>query len=471
MTSGSKNYPSRTRPAIWLLLAGAILLFAMGRDTVALAAWIAPIFFLRFTRTTAGRFVALAGLVKGLVWLFQFRGMVPVPFWAVLVMALPAGMLGLVPYAIDRWLKARTGGFAATLIFPCAVAGFEFCLGSISPYGSWCAVGYSQYGNLPIMQVSAITGLYGISFLVSWLGAVVNWAWEHGFECGRVRRGAIVFLAVQAAVYLGGSARLLFDEPQAGYKRVAGIAAEGNERLFAKSESEAKAGAKLVFWSEGAAQVRRSDEPALIQKGAELARRNRVFLGMGLLSYDPGQPKPSRNKLILIGPNGDVLFEYWKSRPVPGPEKDMTETNGNPMRFADTPLGRIGAFICFDMDFPDLIRQAGRVHADLVIAPSNDWEAIDPWNTQMAVFRAVENGFNLVRNVSHGRSIATDFMGRILAETDYFTNTDHTIVAYLPSRGARTIYGAIGDLFAWTCIGMLVLLGFVGRCRGGTGPG
>ena len=453
-------------PAVWLVLGGTILLFAMGRYTVPLAAWIAPIFFLRFTRTTAGRYVALAGLVKGLVWLFQFRGMVPVPFWAMLAMALPTGMLGLVPYAIDRSVKARTGGFAATLIFPCAVAGLEFSLGSFNPYGSWCAVAYSQYGNLPIMQVSAVTGLYGISFLVSWLGAVVNWAWDHEFDWARIRRGVIIFLGVQVGSYLGGSARLLLDGPQASYARVAGIAADGKDRLLARSEVEAKAGARLVLWAEGAAQVSRSDEPALIQKGADLARRNHIYLGMGLLSYDQGQPRPSRNKLVLIGPDGDVLFDYWKSRPVPGPEKDMSETNGNPMRFADTPMGRVGGFICFDMDFPGLVRQAGRDHADLVIVPSNDWEAIDPWHTQMAVFRAVENGFNLVRNVSHGRSIATDYMGRSVAETDYFTNPNHTLVAYLPTRGVRTIYGAVGDLFAWLCLGMLVPLGFAGRAGG-----
>jgi apolipoprotein N-acyltransferase len=81
----------------------------------------------------------------------------------------------------------------------------------------------------------------------------------------------------------------------------------------------------------------------------------------------------------------------------------------------------------------------------------------------MAVFRAVENGFNLVRDVGHGRSIATDYMGRSLAETDNVIKANQTIVAYVPTHGVRTIYGAIGDLFAWICIGAIVPLALSGR--------
>jgi len=83
----------------------------MGRDTVPLAAWIAPVFLLRFARTVRGRYVALGGLALGLAWLFQFRGMVPLPFWAVLVSAIPTGVLGFLPYATDRWLRPRAAGF------------------------------------------------------------------------------------------------------------------------------------------------------------------------------------------------------------------------------------------------------------------------------------------------------------------------------------------------------------------------
>jgi len=483
---------SRARLSLLLAIATVLLLFAMGRNTVALAAWLAPVFLLRYTRSVRRWYsLVLAGLVLFLAWLFQFRGMVPLPPAGIVGVGLGAAFFGFLPYGIDRWMNRQSAGFAGTLVFPCAVAGVDFLGSSTSPYGSWCALGYSQYGNLPIMQLASITGLYGISFLVAWLGPVINWAWERQFDWRQVRRGAAIFSSVLAGVYLLGSARLFWSEPPAKYQRVAGIAAGGyrifasrsveerfwagqplgeaeltavqaamaekTEKLFTLSEQEVKAGARLVFWSEAVAWVLKSDEPALVGQGSEFAARNHVYLGMAINALDPTQAKFSQNKLVLIGPDGRVLFEYWKSRPVPGGEASVMQTNGNPMRYADTPLGRIGSFICFDLDFPALVRQAGRARVDLLIAPSNDWPAIDPWNTQMAAFRAVENGCNLVRDVSNGRSLAVDYLGRSLAETDYFTGA-RGIVAYVPTRGVHTLYASVGDLFAWLCIGVLILL-------------
>jgi apolipoprotein N-acyltransferase len=93
-----------------------------------------------------------------------------------------------------------------------------------------------------------------------------------------------------------------------------------------------------------------------------------------------------------------------------------------------------------------------------LIVPANDWAAIDPLHTHMSAFRAVENGSNLVRAVSNGRSLAVDFLGRTLAETDSFTGSDHVIVANVPVHGVGTVYAKIGDLFAWICVAALVAL-------------
>jgi apolipoprotein N-acyltransferase len=484
--------PPLSRAVLSLQLAGGttLLLFAMGRNTVALAAWLAPIFLLRYTRSVRRWYwLVPAWLALFVAWLFQFRGMVPLPPVGVVSVGLGAAFFGFLPYGVDRWLHARSAGFMGTLVFPCAVAGLDFLGSSFGRYGSWCVLGYSQYGNLPLIQLASITGLYGISFLVAWLGPVMNWAWERQFDWRQVRRGATIFGGVLAGVYLLGSARLFWSEPPAKYQRVAAIAAGGypifanrsveerfwagqplgeaeltavkaamaekTVKLFALSEQEAKAGARLVFWSEAVAWVLRSDEPALVSKGSEFASRNHVYLGMAINALDPTQAKFSQNKLVFVGPDGRVLFEYWKSRPVPGGEASVMQTNGNPMRYADTPLGRIGSFICFDLDFPALVRQASRARVDLVIAPSNDWPAIDPWNTQMAAFRAVENGFNLVRDVSNGRSLAVDYLAGARG-----------IVAYVPTRGVHTLYASVGDLFAWLCVGFLILAPMIDRRRG-----
>jgi apolipoprotein N-acyltransferase len=113
--------------------------------------------------------------------------------------------------------------------------------------------------------------------------------------------------------------------------------------------------------------------------------------------------------------------------------------------------------ICFDADFPALTRQGGQAGIDILLRPAHEWQEIDPLHAQIAVFRAIENGFSLVSQAELGRSIAVDYEGHVLASSDYFTSDAQVMVAYIPTKGVSTIYAAIGDLFAWLCIAGLVI--------------
>src|SRR5439155_7554226 len=114
-----------------------------------------------------------------------------------------------------------------------------------------------------------------------------------------------------------------------------------------------------------------------------------------------------------------------------------------------------------DRDFPDIIRRVGQANADILLVPSGDWRAIDPYHTQMATFEAIEAGSSLVTQVDDGLSVAVDYEGHVLASTDFFTTDPQVMVAYVPIQGVHTIYATIGDLFAWLSIaGLVVLIGF-----------
>ena len=81
---------------------------------------------------------------------------------------------------------------------------------------------------------------------------------------------------------------------------------------------------------------------------------------------------------------------------------------------------------------------------------------IDPVHGHMAVFRAIENGMSLVRQVEGGESIAVDPYGRVLAQTNFFGSTDRTLVAQVPVKHVPTLYTSIGNWFEW-----LLLAGFL----------
>ena len=489
---GQERIVASIRQSLWVLAVAAILLLlANGRNTVPIAAWFAPLFLLRFVRAR-GKWLGLSigWLVLSGVWTFQFRGMAPLPTVAFLILAAAFGLVQLLPLALDRFLTTRMAGFTGTLPLPLAWVVTEYVVSEFTPYGSWGSWAYTQHENLLLLQITSVTGPYGISFLIAWFATVGNWAWEHQFAWPKVRSGVLTFSVAMAAVLLIGGARLafhlsdvptvrvasltrpdidLFTDPALAQQAYAGTlseegieqirerAKEINENLFQRSEKEARAGAKIVFWGEANAFAFKKDEPALIRRGAELARSHQIYLGISVGTWNQDSPKPFENKIVLIDPKGEVVLNTLKARPVPGGEAAISARDDGRIKSVATPYGRIGAAICFDMDFPGLIAEAGRQRVDVMLVPSNDWRAIDPWHTHMARLRAVEQGFNLVRHVSGGLSLATDYHGRTLASMDHYTTKHRALIAHVPTRGVQTLYSRIGDTFAWLCLAGLLI--------------
>ena len=484
--SPTTERPDRKVTASWAALALILLLFANGRNTIAVAAWLAPIFLLRFVRSTTPRLgLPVAWLLLAGAFVFQFRGMVPIPGIWYLVLAAVYGLVETVPFVLDRFVAHRIGSFTSTLVLPCGWVMTEYLVAKFTPYGSWGAAAYSQHENLALLQIVSITGLYGVSFLIAWFAAVCNWAWERRFEWHEIRHGVAWFVAVALAVLFFGGARLALTPPESPSVRVASLtkpdielfsnpevarramigaitadeledirrlAESINDDLMLRAEREALAGARVVFWGEANAFALKDDEPSFIHQGVELARNRSIYLGMAIGIWSPEGSSPFENKIVLIDPNGDVAWESLKAIPVPGPEAAMSARDDGRIKMIETPYGRISSVICFDMDFPELLKQAGRQHTDLLLVPSNDWKEIDPWHSEMARFRAIEQGFNLVRHASNGLSIATDYQGRVLSRMDHFTTADRVLISEVPTRGVDTVYSRIGDLFAWLCV-------------------
>lgn len=476
---------------LWLAVAAALLLFSNGVNTIPLAAWLAPLFLLRFVRQQSFKIgVPLVYLLLVAAFAFQFRGMVPIPGIGYYIFLVVWGISLVLPYVIDRLAAGKLSGIAATLVFPTAWAATEY-VSSRGPYGTWGSAAYSQYGNLPLVQVLSVTGLWGITFLMGWFASMCNWIWEEGLDSKRVRRGAWLCAGTIATVMLLGGARIALFPPSSPTVRVASIskrtvepglsdavagrmfqgqatsadrvvierwATATDDDLLSRAEREMQAGAQIVFWGEANAPVLKEEEAAFVSRGRQMAAKYQVYLGMALGVLNTGKARPLENKLVLLQPSGQVAWEYNKTRPVPGPEASHQVPGDGRLRYLDTPHGRLSSIICFDGDFPQLLAQAGTLGADVMLDPSSDWQAIDPWHTQMASFRAIEQGFNLIRQTNQGLSAAFDYQGRRLAAMDHYQTTDYAMVSEVPTRGVRTIYSRLGDWFAWLCLAGLGLL-------------
>lgn len=468
----------------WLILAAALQLLGFGRWMTPVAPWLAPVFLLHFTHDMP--------LLAGMLWVWlalaialglSLRGVVPIPGLAYLILPVMMGLFGSLPYLLDKMLVPLVPGFWVTLVFPFAWTAVEFLYARWNPYGSWGAVGYTQHGVLPLMQLASVTGVWGIGFVIGWFASVVNWCWDQQFAWSAVQHGVLIFAGVTSAIFLLGGMRIAFS-PERATVRVAGIGwpkgivereefmravmpditpAEREklnqafkriqESFLARSEREARAGARIIVWPEANLIVFRDDETAFIERARALARAHKVHLLMGMATLFPGERHTFRNHAVLLNPGGETAYDYTKITAVPGFEKRYGQSGGAPIPFADTEFGRIASPICFDMDFDAIIRQVGRGNADLMLNPASDWKEIMPLHQQMAEFRAVENGTALFRITRWGGSGAVDPYGRRLAWMDDFGAMDNAMVAQVPVKaGVRTLYARAGNMFAWVCV-------------------
>jgi apolipoprotein N-acyltransferase len=223
------------------------------------------------------------------------------------------------------------------------------------------------------------------------------------------------------------------------------------------SRREARAGARLLVWPEQNLLVFATDEARFLERARGLAAEEHVYLAMGLGTVHLGEPLPMENKLVLVDPSGTIVASYHKRHAVPGWESRIMRRGALPVPVVPTAMGRLALAICFDADFPAFIRQAGAQSADVLLLPSNDWRAIRWSHAQMAAFRAIENGVSLVRSAASGVTTVVDPWGRVLAVRDDFAPGDHAMTAQLSIGRVPTLYARTGDLFAWCCVGALVV--------------
>lgn len=455
--------------------------------TFPLAAWLSGIFLLRASRLLPPGWGYLAIVAASTVTAFvSTRGVVPLEVAPSIIMAFSGALLVALVFLADRLMQGKLPELARLFILPTGITFLEFASSASSPFGSWGSMAYTQYGFLPIMQLASLTGIWGITFLIALAATVVNFAWERGWRESRFVLGS--YLLLLTLVFGYGTSRLSL--PTSGEPvRIAGItvstatpagelvdrAVEAkadaaawqalmadarpiNARLLELSAREAQEGARVVLWSEANAFVTDADEQELLAAAQEIARARSAYLGLGLARVLQQDPLQLENRLVLVGPEG-VLWDYDKAKRVPGLETEIVPESSASIPVAETPLGRISGAIGFDTDFPPLLYEAGKQNVDLLLSPARDWAGIDPAHTKHAIFRAIEQGFTLVRQARDGWSVVADSRGRVLASLD--SSAEEAVMRVdVPVGRQATPYTGLGDLLPFMC--MLAFLGLVG---------
>jgi apolipoprotein N-acyltransferase len=367
----------------------------------------------------------------------------------------------------------------------------------------WCLLGYSQHEHLPLIQVSAYTAVYGVSFLLVSVSAALAHFWlePRSALARRALAGALTLVVLAGA---HGAWTLSRPLPETGRIRVglvqasilqddkwnAARAGENVARHLELTHSAADRGARLVVWPESSLPFDLDRSPAFAEGLRTLVRRRELYL---LFGNDDRDDAGASERRVWVGaklltPAGELAYRYHKIQLVPFGEyvplnalltlggrvnaklvKQVADfTPGTEPSVAPVDGHVLGTFICYEAIFPRLVRRFVSRGAELLVNITNDgWygRTSAPYqHFAMARFRAVENGRTLVRAANTGITAVVDARGRVVARTRLFERT--ALVEDVPLISARTFYSRYGDVFAWACLGVaLTLTGGTVRTR------
>jgi apolipoprotein N-acyltransferase len=482
-----------------------LLALAFPNYNMPLLAWIAVSILIAASLAGGLGEAALRGLLFGAAfylfstpWIYTvMRQYGPLPSWeAAGVMALM--ILAASPYFVAytlciTWIARRDKGLAV-FASPFLWVALELARSRMPDIAfPWNLLGYPAAGNLALVQLTSLTGIYGLSFFVAAYNAVVVWLVRSWTE-SRWRLPAAVLAGFTAALLAVAFVGPRFV-PVAKASQVAHLVQTNLpqameypanwDALHAGDMSQLdrisiEAGQKdhgLVVWPEVPApfSLAQSD---FARRAQGIARDSGSNFLLGVVGWEPGADGrlAAYNSAAMLDPQGRVQFQYDKIHLVPFSEyvpwrdffwfaKNLTGLAGDfrsGTRYAVGEIsgGRFSTFICYEAVFPHEVRRFVLNGATLLINISNDgWfgrSAAPAQHLQMARVRAVEFRRWLLRDTNNGFTVAVDPYGRIVARMA--PDIRGELDAPYGFRNDMSLYARWGDWLSQICAIVSALL-------------
>ena len=407
--------------------------------------------------------------------------------------------------ALTRWISIRNKIpfiFSAPLIW----VTLEYARAHLLSGFPWVLLGYSQYQSLTVIQISDITSVYGVSFLIvlvnvffyacllpllkqpkknlkinfPWLTAAytltiflmtVSYGWiKLKPSSEKMDQNPITVSIIQGNIGQDKKWDTAFQEETISiYKKL--------------THRETSKKTDLVVWPEAATPFLFNQDLLLQKEILQLAEQVEVPILLGspsISSFDRGRPI-LQNSAYLISSSGTIKDQYHKIHLVPFGEyvpfssflsfiHKMVEgigdfVPGDSYSTMRVEQNEFGVVICFEVIFPELVRKFVEKGAGFMVTITNDaWfgKTSAPYqHFSMVVFRAIENRVPFARAANTGISGFIDSRGKILQKSTLFEET--TLRETLQPNLELTFYTRHGDLFAILCVIMssfLIILNF-----------
>ncbi len=361
----------------------------------------------------------------------------------------------------------------------------------------WDLLGHAFSRSPALMQLTAVGGVYALSFLAAAAGSAlgIGWmAWRRGENGWRWMLAGIL---VPAAAWAGGTLALPREKPSVPAASLAtdatsstdtlrvaivqtaigkrelweeGLRAVHLDRFDRLSRRTAGKGVDLVVWAENAVPFVLDAHPEVVERLQNLSDELGAAVLLGApRSENRGDGKGRLyNSIYFFRPGERDYTAYDKTRLLPYIESipefarsffsrsiGIEYTEGSSQQMLELDGWRIAPLICFESTYPELATEYAARGADLLVNVSNDaWfdrGAAAEQHFAMSVFRAPEIRRPLVRVANGGVSAAIDPFGRILASPAPRSDAVEIVDIQRPLQ-VRTWYSLTGDTFAWACV-------------------
>lgn len=409
------------------------------------------------------------------------------------------------------WIRKRTG-FSTAFVAPFLWVSLEYIRSHLSFLSyPWLLLGHSQYLHPSLIQITSITGVYGLTFLIVLINTVISEAvlYFHrrfsnlntvastlqGFP--RISLMAAVLLLFTAWFY---GLWVLSKGNQGEHISIALV--QGNipptlkwdrssrqeiiDRHAILTRKVAVQRPDLIIWPETAVPGDVQHDPQLQRRVGQIAFGTKSYLLVGSSEYAKftNNKLKSRyyNSMVLFSPEGKIAGEYRKMRLVPYAEyapvrnfvvwpKAIASEMGDYQpgdKYTLFTMGgtTFGAVICWENLFPDLVREFVKRGAHfMVIATNEAWfgdTAAPDQLLAISTFRAAENRVAIARSANTGISALIDPFGRITERLrgpdgkDLFT--EGVLIGDVTLSEEKTFYTIHGDIFAFLLMTFCTIL-------------
>ncbi len=367
--------------------------------------------------------------------------------------------------------------------FPFAWAGLEAARAWGEMSFPWNDFGYTLGHSLPLIQSVAWVGIYGLSLLLVAANLCGLQAWRS--QGTRRALWLTAWVAIPLALALQGIATLRQPHPDSPSLDISLVqpaipqTKKWNETYFSevmaktfrtldgpKGDLAPVLGSDLVVFAETAVPDFLRSRPEIIDSLSRRALLLHAPILVGALDFvrqrKPWSEYRFYNAAFLFRPEtGSKVEQYNKMRLVPFSEKLPFEKIFPILNYVHLGEGdfspgdgyriwggriRYAPSICYEVIYPDFVRQAKRAGAQFLVNITNDsWfgRSNGPYqHANIARFRAVEAGLPIARCANSGVSVFYDAWGRDLGHTRLMDST--VLRRRLPVPHRDTFYQAHG---------------------------